>query len=76
MAGFPMSPRKSNQALSVGWASNSAWPTCLMTARSEDHEVNMLALHLLQNCMVYINTLMLQRCWRSRSEPTSSPHET
>jgi TnpA family transposase len=28
--------------------------------RSEDHEVSMLALHLLQNCMVYINTLMLQ----------------
>jgi AcrR family transcriptional regulator len=26
----------------------------------EDHEVSMLALHLLQNCMVYINTLMLQ----------------
>ena len=32
-----------------------------MTARSEDHEVSMLALHLLQNCMVYINTLMLQQ---------------
>jgi len=28
--------------------------------RSEDHEVSVLALHLLQNCMVYINTLMLQ----------------
>ena len=27
----------------------------------EDHEVGMLALHLLQNCMVYINTLMLQQ---------------
>jgi len=27
----------------------------------EDHEVSMLALHLLQNCMVYINTLMLQQ---------------
>ena len=31
-----------------------------MSNRSEDHEVSMLALHLLQNCMVYINTLMLQ----------------
>jgi TnpA family transposase len=29
--------------------------------RREDHEISMLALHLLQNCMVYINTLMLQR---------------
>ena len=29
--------------------------------RREDHEVSMLALHLLQNCMVYINTLMLQQ---------------
>lgn len=27
----------------------------------EDHEVSMLALHLIQNCMVYINTLMLQQ---------------
>jgi TnpA family transposase len=29
--------------------------------RREDHETSMLALHLLQNCMVYINTLMLQQ---------------
>ena len=29
--------------------------------RRENHEVSMLALHLLQNCMVYINTLMLQQ---------------
>jgi TnpA family transposase len=29
--------------------------------RHEDHELSMLALHLLQNCMVYINTLMLQQ---------------
>ncbi len=33
----------------------------LVSNRSEDHEVSMLALHLLQNCMVYINTLMLQQ---------------
>jgi TnpA family transposase len=26
-----------------------------------DHKVNMLALHLIQNCMVYINTLMIQK---------------
>ena len=31
----------------------------LVSNRSEDHEVSMLALHLLQNCMVHINTLML-----------------
>ena len=29
--------------------------------RREDHEVSMLALHLLQNCMVYVNTLMIQQ---------------
>ncbi len=28
--------------------------------RREDHEVSMLALHLVQNCMVYVNTLMIQ----------------
>jgi TnpA family transposase len=27
----------------------------------EDHEISMLSLHLIQNCMVYINTLMIQR---------------
>lgn len=37
----------------------------------ESHETSMLALHLLQNCMVYINTLMLQQVlaqpeWSSR----------
>ena len=29
--------------------------------RTEDHELSMLSLHLLQNCMVYVNTLMLQQ---------------
>jgi TnpA family transposase len=29
--------------------------------RRDDHEESMLALHLLQNCLVYINTLMVQR---------------
>jgi TnpA family transposase len=33
----------------------------MVSNRREDHEISMLALHLLQNCMVYINTLMLQR---------------
>jgi TnpA family transposase len=28
--------------------------------RREDHEISMLALHLIQNRMVYINTLMIQ----------------
>ena len=26
-----------------------------------DHELSILALHLLQNCMAYINTLMMQQ---------------
>ncbi len=29
--------------------------------RREDHEISMLALHLIQNCMVYIDTLMIQK---------------
>jgi hypothetical protein len=33
----------------------------MVSNRREDHEISMLALHLLQNCMVYIDTLMLQR---------------
>jgi TnpA family transposase len=33
----------------------------LASNRHDDHEVSMLALHLLQNCMIYINTLMLQK---------------
>lgn len=42
--------------------------------RREDHEVSMLALHLLQNCMVYINTLMIQNVlaqphWENRLTP-------
>jgi TnpA family transposase len=33
----------------------------------EDQEASMLALHLLQNCMVYVNTLMLSTCSASQS---------
>jgi TnpA family transposase len=33
----------------------------IATNRMEDQEVSVLALHLLQSCLVYINTLMLQR---------------
>ena len=32
----------------------------LASNRREDHEISMLALHLIQNCMVYVNTLMIQ----------------
>lgn len=35
--------------------------------RLEDQELSVLALHLLQNCLVYVNTLMLQRVL---TEPT------
>jgi Tn3 transposase DDE domain len=28
----------------------------MVSNRPEDHEISMLALHLIQNCMVYINT--------------------
>jgi TnpA family transposase len=42
--------------------------------RREDHEVSMLSLHLIQNCMVYINTLMIQGVlaqphWNDRLTP-------
>jgi TnpA family transposase len=36
----------------------------------------MLTLHLLQNCMIYVNTLMLQRCWRNRTGGGSSDRAT
>ena len=43
--------------------------------RREDHEISMLSLHLLQNCMVYVNTLMLQKVlaqphWQGRLTET------
>ena len=46
----------------------------MVSNRREDHEISMLALHLLQNCMVYINTLMLQQVlaqpqWSKRLTP-------
>ncbi len=43
----------------------------MVSNRREDHETSVLALHLIQNCMVYVNTLMLQEIqaqphWRGR----------
>jgi TnpA family transposase len=43
----------------------------ITTNRLEDQEVAMLTMHLLQSCLVYVNTLMLQRVldeakWRKR----------
>jgi len=35
--------------------------------RVDDQELTMLALHLLQACLVYVNTLMLQQVF---TEPT------
>ena len=42
--------------------------------RHEDHEISMLALHLIQNCMVYVNPLMIQRVlaqphWQGKLTP-------
>jgi hypothetical protein len=42
--------------------------------RHEDQELSMLSLHLLQNCMVFVNTLMLQQVlarprWADRLTP-------
>jgi hypothetical protein len=33
----------------------------MVSNRHEDHEISMLSLHLIQNCMVYVNTLMIQK---------------
>ena len=33
----------------------------IATNRVEDQEATVLSLHLLQNCLVYVNTLMIQR---------------
>ena len=43
----------------------------LSSNRREDQEISMLCLHFLQNCMVYVNTLMLQKVlakphWKGR----------
>lgn len=43
----------------------------MATNRLEDQELSVLALHLLQICLVYVNTLMIQQVlsdpvWRSR----------
>jgi len=39
----------------------------IATNRIEDQEITMLALHLLQVCLVYINTLMIQRVFTAPS---------
>jgi len=46
----------------------------LSSNRREDHEISMLALHLIQNCMIYINTLMIQKVlsqqrWQGKLTP-------
>ena len=37
------------------------------TNRREDQEITMLSLHLLQLCLVYINTLMILKCCTNHS---------
>ena len=46
----------------------------IATNRLENQEATMLSLHLLQNCMIYVNTLMIQRVlgepiWAGRMGP-------
>ena len=46
----------------------------MVSNRREDHEISMLSLHLIQNCMVYINTLMIQKVlaqphWQGKLTP-------
>jgi TnpA family transposase len=47
----------------------------IATNRLDEQEVSILCLHLLQICLVYVNTLMIQevlgdRQWRQRLTPT------
>jgi TnpA family transposase len=39
----------------------------VVSNRREDHEVSMLALHPIQNCMIYVNTLMIQKVLATRT---------
>ena len=62
---------------------NKAFPLMLVSymrvssdsdRHSTDHEISMLALHLIQNSMVYINTLMIQKVlaqshWQGKMTP-------
>ncbi len=46
----------------------------LVSNRKEDQEISMLSLHMIQNCMVYINTLMIQKVlaqphWQGKMTP-------
>ena len=44
--------------------------------RREDHEISMLSLHLIQNCRVYINTLMIQKVLaRPRWQQAMTPRD-
>jgi TnpA family transposase len=49
----------------------------ISTNRIEDQETAVLSLHLLQNCLVYINTLMIQKIlsdskWFNQMTPEDS----
>lgn len=46
----------------------------MVSNQREDHEISMLALHLIQNSMVYVNTLMIQKVltqphWQGKLTP-------
>ena len=62
---FGHSNRLTTPTLSLEWRANDfilyGRGGEIATNQLEDQEATMLALHLLQNCMVYVNTLMLQR---------------
>ena len=74
-------PREINDGLNVVEQWNSANDVVffarrgeLASNRAEDHELSMLSLHLLENCMVFVNTLMLQQMlarphWANRMTP-------
>ena len=57
------------------WAGADHLDGEMTSNRREDHEISKLSLHLLQNCMVYVNTLMLRQVlaqphWQGRLTET------
>jgi TnpA family transposase len=57
---FAAKSMKVQTSRSSGMAQQTSFSLRAVSNRREDHEVSILTLHLLQNSMVYINTLTLQ----------------
>ena len=69
-------PSINTSVLSVHFYTNVVGTLEMASNRREDHEISMLSLHLIQNCMVYINTLMIQKVLaRPRWQQAMTPRD-